>query len=299
MGPRAAAGSEPNSLAPGRRRGSSFKEALYYEKEGYANPSVAQLAADLTYIQKRYSHDRSYLTRAGKPVIMAYADKTDNCATATRWKRANAGRFYVVLKVFAGYRSCADQPDGWHQYGPSSAQDSQGGYSFSISPGFWRKGDPHPRLVRDLTRWAADIRNMVASRAPFQLVTTFNEWGEGTAVEASDRMADGSAGGWSSHSGYGAYLDLLHANIPGATTSPTSTAGRTPTTLRTAHPLTTPEPTATVSQTAVATTAAVTTHTSGASKGSKVLVIMEENHTLAQVKSANAVPGAACNRPTG
>jgi hypothetical protein len=33
-------------------------------------------------------------------------------------------------------------------------------------------------------------------------VTTFNEWGEGTAVE--------SATEWASPSGYGAYLDALH-----------------------------------------------------------------------------------------
>jgi hypothetical protein len=43
---------------------------------------------------------------------------------------------------------------------------------------------------------------MVASHEPWQLVTTFNEWGEGTAVE--------SATEWASPSGYGAYLDALH-----------------------------------------------------------------------------------------
>jgi hypothetical protein len=47
---------------------------------------------------------------------------------------------------------------------------------------------------------------MVASRARFQLVTTFNEWGEGTAVE--------SARQWQSGSGFGSYLDTLHATLP-------------------------------------------------------------------------------------
>ena len=46
---------------------------------------------------------------------------------------------------------------------------------------------------------------MVGSGAQFQLVTTFNEWGEGTAVE--------SAGEWASDSGFGVYLDILH-DIP-------------------------------------------------------------------------------------
>ena len=53
---------------------------------------------------------------------------------------------------------------------------------------------------------------MVASGAPFQLVTTFNEWGEGTSVE--------SATEWNSLSGYGAYLDALHNN-GGAQSLPT------------------------------------------------------------------------------
>jgi hypothetical protein len=43
---------------------------------------------------------------------------------------------------------------------------------------------------------------MIASRAPFQLITTFNEWGEGTAVESAQE--------WATSSGFGAYLDALH-----------------------------------------------------------------------------------------
>jgi hypothetical protein len=45
---------------------------------------------------------------------------------------------------------------------------------------------------------------MTASGDAFQLITTFNEWGEGTAVEA--------APDWQSPSGFGTYLDLLHTN---------------------------------------------------------------------------------------
>ena len=45
---------------------------------------------------------------------------------------------------------------------------------------------------------------MIASGAPFQLITTFNESGEDTRVE--------SATEWQSASGYGAFLDALHAN---------------------------------------------------------------------------------------
>ena len=85
------------------------------------------------------------------------------CSMATRWAQANAGRFYLVLKVFAGYSSCAAQPDSWHQYGPAVATDSQRGYSYSVSPGFWKADETSPRLARDLSRWTVNLQSMVAS----------------------------------------------------------------------------------------------------------------------------------------
>jgi hypothetical protein len=45
---------------------------------------------------------------------------------------------------------------------------------------------------------------MLASGAQWQLVTSFNEWGEGTSVESGDQ--------WSSASGQGIYLDALHSD---------------------------------------------------------------------------------------
>jgi hypothetical protein len=117
-----------------------------------------------------------------------------------------------VLKVFPGYARCATQPDGWHQYEPAqptsgvaTGPGTEG--SFAISPGFWHARPPDspatdPFLRRDLDRWRGAIRAMLASGAPWQLVTSFNEWGEGTAVE--------SAAEWASSSGWGSYLDALH-----------------------------------------------------------------------------------------
>ena len=56
--------------------------------------------------------------------------------------------------------------------------------------------------MRDPNRWSTNVQAMIGSGAPWQLITTFSEWGEGTSVE--------SATEWSSASGYGAYLDALH-----------------------------------------------------------------------------------------
>ena len=141
---------------------------------------------------------------------------------ADRWKQANAAiGAYLVLKVFGGYRSCLEPAAGWHQYAPAVATDSQAGYSFSISPGFDKAGELAPRLARDPARWNQNIRDMVASNAPFQLVTTMNEWGEGTSVESAQE--------WSSASGHGLYLDALHSDGQGPAPPPDTTPPAAPT----------------------------------------------------------------------
>ncbi len=179
-----------------------FEWALYYELEGQGDPSVSAIASDLAYIRDRYAGQPGYLHLLGRPVLFVYADGNDGCGMAQRWKQANAFGFYVVLKVFPGYRMCANQPDGWHQYAPANAEDHQAGFSFTISPGFWKANEGGVRLARDPSRWTRSINDMVASNTPWQLVTTFNEWGEGTAIE--------DASEWQTPSGFGTYLDALH-----------------------------------------------------------------------------------------
>ncbi len=184
--------------------GTPFRWALYYELESIGNPSVSQIQNDLTYIRNQYAGSPSFLRVNGKFVVFVYTDASDGCAMAQRWKQANTVGAYIVLKVFNGYTSCAYQPDNWHQYAPAGAADQQGHYSYSISPGFWKYGES-PLLSRDITRWTQNVQTMVASGAQWQLITTFSEWGEGTAVEPAMQ--------WASASGYGQYLDVLH-NVP-------------------------------------------------------------------------------------
>jgi hypothetical protein len=197
--------------------GTNFRWSIYYENESQGDPSVAQLTSDLTYLRDKYGNDPSFLRVNGKFVVFVYADGNDACGMADRWKQANTVGAYIVLKVFPGYRNCPSQPDSWHQYSPA-CNGYQKGYSYAIAPGFWKKGDA-VRLARDLSRWHQNVRDMVASGEPWQLIATFNEWGEGTSVE--------SAKEWETGSGYGAYLDALHNNgmvlpthQPQPTTSP-------------------------------------------------------------------------------
>jgi hypothetical protein len=193
----------------------SFRWSLYYESEGSGDPSIATISADLAYIDSHYARQPGYLRVGGKPVIFVYADAVDGCAMADRWNAANTLGFYVVLKVFSGYRTCASQPSSWHQYAPASAEDRQRGYSFSISPGFWKRNETVPRLARDLTRWQSDVAAMKASGEPWQLITTFSEWGEGTEIENSTEFGS-------------SYLDVLGGAVVAASPMPSPTAAPAP-----------------------------------------------------------------------
>ena len=181
--------------------GTTFEWSIYYEPEGQGNPDVSTLTEDLTYLRDQYSNDVSFLRIDNRFVVFVYADANDGCDMVNRWHQANSVNAYIVLKVFPGYQACPNQPDGWHQYAPAVAADSQSQYSYTISPGFWKAGED-PKLVRNLTIWQQNIHDMIASGAEFQLITTFNEWGEGTSVESADE--------WATSSGFGAYLDALH-----------------------------------------------------------------------------------------
>jgi RNA polymerase sigma factor (sigma-70 family) len=177
-----------------------FSWSVYYEQEAYGNPTVAQITNDLLYLRK-YSAQSAWLHINGKPVIFVYADGSDGCGMATRWAQANrTANYYVVLKVFGGYRQCVDQPQGWHQY--ADGLDIQQGYSAIASPGFWKNDAATPSVPRDPARFRSDVTTVATSKAPFQLIISYNEWGEGTAVE--------SATAWASASGHGVYVDILH-----------------------------------------------------------------------------------------
>ncbi|MEY2581469.1 MAG: hypothetical protein QOE09_1318 [Ilumatobacteraceae bacterium] len=184
----------------------NVKVAFYYEKEGSADPSTAEITADLHYLQTKYGSHPGAAQINGKIVVFVYNANDSTCAIVDKWKAANTIGAYIDLKVFPGYRACRSQPDSWHQYSPASAAEVQGSFMYAISPGFWRADEARPRLARDINRWRSNVASMKASTAKWHLITTFDEWGEGTAIE--------SASAWSSASGWGQYLDALHGTQP-------------------------------------------------------------------------------------
>jgi len=254
-------------IARSERADSPFPEmrwSAYHEQEGYGDPSASAILSDLQYLDANFFGHPGHLRVDGQPVVFVYAQGSDGCGMADRWAQAEAlfgGGVYVVLKVFPGYAGCANQPDSWHQYAPAVASDSQTPYSGSVSPGFWKVGES-PRLARDEARFESDVQNMVASEAFWQLVTTWNEWGEGSSIEPAEEFGE-------------TYIDILCRNLPGAascdgsepppptstslpigtaTGTATNTATRTATSTATGTATSTAAGTATASPTATSTT---------------------------------------------
>jgi acid phosphatase len=182
-----------------------FKVAPYYEKEGFGNPTAGELASDLNYLAAKAAASPAWLRVGGRPVLFVYNADDTSCAVADRWASANQGRFYLNLKVMPGYQNCAHQPDAWHQYGPASAIQQVLPWSVNVAPGFFKFDEATPRLDRNLSTFKAALAQQVASGAQWQLITSWNEWGEGTGVEPTVQFGQ-------------AYLDAMAAAYlpPGA-----------------------------------------------------------------------------------
>ena len=177
-----------------------FSMTVYYEQQGYSDPSLTQITDDLVYLRK-YSDQTAWLHIDNLPVIFVFGDGSENCATAAKWAQAAAtAHYYVNLKVFNGYRSCAEQPQSWHQY--EDQLDIQAGYSAVASPGFFKYNEATPEVPRDPAAFQQEVTSVATSDEPFQLIVSYNEWGEGTSIE--------SATAWPSASGHGVYMDILH-----------------------------------------------------------------------------------------
>jgi hypothetical protein len=223
-------------------QGTGFAWAPYYEKEGTSDPTPQQIADDLHYLRTTYGGPGSALAilpGKGMVVFVYNADDPANakgCDTVDRWNQARqllqqeyGETIYIDLKVFPQYATCAGSStiNGWHQYGPASAQQNfsaaPGDGSFSISPGCWKAGTAYgtaPFLARDRTRWQGNVAAMNASGVKWQLITTYNEWGEGTAIESSSgcqgTVPDGTYCDWSGGGIVSDFVADLHNAPPPA-----------------------------------------------------------------------------------
>ncbi len=167
----------------------NLRWAIYYEKEGFGDPSVSEITTDLDHIKNNFINSKYFLKVNNKPVVFVYGGAEDMPGTLTsRWKSANTNlgnTFYIVLKVFPNYQNDTNQPDSWHQYAPAVRSGFFGTDSAFVSPGFWLDDAPTTgmRLARNITEFRTELAKMVAYNATWKLIETWNEWGEGTSVE--------------------------------------------------------------------------------------------------------------------
>ena len=192
-----------------------LKWTLYYEPEGYDDPSLKQIVGDLNYIKAKYTSSPYYLKINGKPVIFVYntdSGTTDPLQEVKRWKKArDLTGFYVILKVDPLSKGADPKSvDSWHQYVPSSRYDEQKPWSASISPGFW-KFHESSRLARNIDDFEAAVEKLAASNVRFKLVETWNEWSEGTGVEPAQKVIHDDLNGFApAEESYGhIYLEIL------------------------------------------------------------------------------------------
>lgn len=202
---------------------STLRWTVYYEQEMKTDPAVQKIRQDLNYLSSWFARHPVWARVDNRPLIFVYNDGNDidsnGCDIARRWMEASQGKWYVVLKVFKDFEYCEIQADGWHQYG--SGDDGvvrNRGYSYVVSPGFWKAADKNPRVPRlSADKYCQNVKKMVQSKDPWQLVLSFNEAGESTMIEPSPH--------WPSATRHGQYLDCLHGIVPksaGSTSSPLS-----------------------------------------------------------------------------
>jgi hypothetical protein len=122
----------PTALAVART--TPLHWAVVYEPEGYGDPSIDRLHADLEYLRDRYAAKPAYLKLDGRFVVVIYGESRDTCATVDRWLAANEGvNAWLIVKVFDGSGRCPHRPDGWYEFSGNQYEYRLGDDFFGIS----------------------------------------------------------------------------------------------------------------------------------------------------------------------
>jgi hypothetical protein len=88
---------------------SSIKWTVYHEDERQEDQSPERIKVDLDYLKKWFAWHPAWGHIDRRPVIFVYNEA--GCEVADRWMQASGSEWYVVLKLFKGFRDCQTQPD--------------------------------------------------------------------------------------------------------------------------------------------------------------------------------------------
>jgi len=204
-----------------RAKGTGFKATVYWETvPGEGQEQINRAVEDLVYILKRYGSHPAFLTVEGKPAIFAYVRVMDQVPPAS-WPtiltraRAQAGDFLLLAD---GYReNYARVFDGIHNYNPCAQVSTRAGDELrvwagehyaaavrmarrrgkvscvTVIPGYDDRkirtpGVHAPRRDGETYRilWEEAIR----AAPDWVLITSWNEWHEGSEIEPSWEHGD-------------------------------------------------------------------------------------------------------------
>jgi hypothetical protein len=185
---------------------SGVRWAAQPSAEAKGAPSASKIAELLARLDADHGRDPAYLRVRGRPVVFVPTGAKDGCDAVKRWVAGNARqRAYLVMQGAPGAKPCDAVPSDRYRADPSVRADRLGASAYAISPGAFGAKATRPALNRDLEAWNAAVRAMDGARgARWHLVASYNGWADGSAVEPATE--------WASRSGWGHYLDALHAS---------------------------------------------------------------------------------------
>ncbi|MHC4464099.1 MAG: glycoside hydrolase family 71/99 protein [Planctomycetota bacterium] len=213
-------GYEDAAFAKAIRTCKSVQWCIYYEPEGYGDPSPQKIYNDIKYVIDNYGPTRNYAKVDGKWLVLVYVAGGEEAAN--RWSNAKAmlasGGYDVYLNGDG-----ASAPDPWdsiHSYNSIVRQGLTNTLpnvddSAWISPGFWGVGES-PRLEHSLSEFKSAWNNIVANRDSYRfiLIETWNEWHEGTQIEPGQEIVPDPSGYYPAGYDYG--YDFIDAIAPAA-----------------------------------------------------------------------------------
>jgi hypothetical protein len=88
---------------------SRLKWTVYHEDALHEDPSTQRIKEDFDYLEKWFVWHPAWAQIDHWPII--FVDTVGGCKVADRWMQATGGEWYVVLKVFDGFKDRQMQPD--------------------------------------------------------------------------------------------------------------------------------------------------------------------------------------------
>jgi hypothetical protein len=217
LGPDATWINESLALLLERAEKKNFKVSVYWEQApGGGQDQLNRAVGELAYLLKRYATSNAFLKVDAKPVVFAYGRVLAQVPMAAwpeliRRTRAEAGDFVILADGFL--ESYAYLFDGLHTYGGPKATDEERravyarlyGEGVALARRHGRiscvaVGAGYDDRKQNKPGWWADRQDgkvyrtlweeAIQANPDWVLISTWNEWPEGTEIEPSLELGD-------------------------------------------------------------------------------------------------------------